>query len=88
MLEVRADALYVSRSIGVPKGVSQVTSRTDLGSETEASIDGLAHGLAFVLLMKEGRLHVLDGYSQGGENTTGLDFERVGFSITRMSLKD
>ena len=75
-------------TIEVPDGVEEISSRTVLGYETEASIDGLAYGLAFALFMQEGKLHVLDGHSQGGENTTGLDFERVGFSIGKMSLKD
>ena len=75
-------------TIEVPDGMQEISSRTVLGYETEASIDGLAHGLGFALLMKEGKLHVLDGHSQGGENTSGLDFERVSFSISKMRLKD
>ena len=75
-------------TIEVPDDVQEISCRTVLGYETEASIDGLAHGLGFALLMKEGRLHVLDGHSQGDENTKGIDFERVGFSVSKMSLKD
>ncbi len=74
-------------TIEVPDSLQGVSTCTVLGYETEASIDGLAHGLGFALLMKEGRLHVLDGHSKGGENTTGLDFERVGFAISKASLK-
>ena len=72
----------------VPENVQKIGNCMVLGYQTEASIDGVAQGLGFALLMKEGKLHVLDGHSQGGENTAALNFERVGFSVGKMNLKD
>ncbi len=75
-------------TIAVPDSAQAVTTHQLLGYETEAHIDHLRHGLGFALVMKEGRLHVLDGYSLGGENTSDLDFARIGFSIRKPVLKD
>ena len=75
-------------TMAVPDDAPNVSGRSVLGYETEACIDGLVRGLGFALLLKEGRLHVLDGYSKGGEDTHTLDFQRVGFTITRVSFND
>ena len=72
----------------VSDSVQAVSGHTVLGYEIVASIDGLAHGLGVALLIKEGRLPVLEGYSQAGEDTSALDFDRVGFSISKGSVKE
>src|SRR5260370_41816620 len=43
-------------------------------------IDGLEHGMGFILWLKEGYADCLEGYSYA-ESTTGLALEAVGFEI-------
>jgi hypothetical protein len=45
-----------------------------------ARIDGLEHGMGFILWLKDGYADCLEGHSYE-ENTTGIAFERVGFEI-------
>jgi len=56
------------------------TSRV-LGHQTYAHVDGLKHGLSFVLFMKDGFLNLLEGYSVGGENTADLTLSSLNFRI-------
>ena len=46
----------------------------------EAKIDGLEHGMGFVLWLEEGYADCLEGYCYG-EDTSGIDFGVVGFGI-------
>ncbi len=57
-----------------------------LGHETHATVDGLDHGLGFVLFVKNGRMHLLEGYSVGPDDTDDLDLETVGFTITKTPI--
>ena len=43
-----------------------------------ATVVGLQHGMGFLLWLRNGHIHKLEGYSYG-ENTSGIDFERVAF---------
>ncbi len=43
------------------------------------TVDHLQHGMGFLLWLKEGRMHELEGYSYAGESTSDLDFEHVHF---------
>src|ERR1700730_6083719 len=45
-----------------------------------ARINGLEHGMGFILWLKEGYADCLEAYSYG-ESTTGIALERVGFEI-------
>jgi hypothetical protein len=45
-----------------------------------ARINGLEHGMGFILWLKEGYADCLEAYSYG-ESTTGIALERVGFVI-------
>jgi len=45
-----------------------------------ARVDGLKQGMGFILWLKEGYAHNLEGYSYG-ESTTGIEFEQTGFEI-------
>jgi len=47
-----------------------------------ASVSGLKHGVGFILWLKEGYAHHLEGYSYG-ESTAGIDFEQVSFELVR-----
>jgi hypothetical protein len=46
----------------------------------EAKIDGLEHGMGFILWLKDGYAECLEGYSYG-ESTTGIALEAVSFEI-------
>jgi hypothetical protein len=43
-----------------------------------ASVVGLEHGMGFLLWLRNGHIHQLEGFSYG-ESTAGIDFERVAF---------
>ena len=43
-----------------------------------ATVVGLEHGMGFLLWLRDGHIHQLEGFSYG-ENTSGIDFERVAF---------
>jgi ABC-type enterobactin transport system permease subunit len=46
-----------------------------------ATVVGLEHGMGFILWLREGHIHELEGFTYG-ESTVGIDFERVAFAIT------
>lgn len=46
-----------------------------------ADISGINHGIGLILHLQMGRPHLLEGYSQGGEDTHDIDFAKVGFRI-------
>ena len=66
--------LLVERSGGIPIG----GERTRRGPA--ARIDGLAHGMGFILWLKEGYADCLEGYCYD-ESTTSIALERAGFEI-------
>jgi hypothetical protein len=43
-----------------------------------ATVVGLQHGMGFLLWLRDGHIHQLEGYSYE-ESTSGIDFERVAF---------
>src|SRR5260370_26580120 len=47
----------------------------------EARIDGLKHGMGFILWLENGYAKCLEGYSYD-ESTIGVDFEQISFKIT------
>src|SRR4029077_21270566 len=48
-----------------------------------ARIDGLEHGMGFILWLKEGYADCLEGYSHE-ESTIGIALDRAGFEILRL----
>ena len=68
-------------TVAVPDDAPRVSSPKVLGYETHARVDGLEHGLGFVLFMQEGRLHILEGYARGPESTISLDLTNLAFEI-------
>jgi hypothetical protein len=44
-----------------------------------AMVDGLNYGMSFLLWVKDGQIHRLEGYANAGEDTSGLDFARIEF---------
>ena len=70
-------------TITVPENAPRVSSSRVLGFETYARVEGLTHGLGFVLFMEHGRLHLLEGYAVGPESTAALNLENLTFSIRK-----
>ena len=58
-----------------------VNSPSMLGYATQARIGGLEHGFGFVLFIKGGRLHMLEGFAWGPESTHDLDLAALQFEI-------
>lgn len=58
-----------------------VDSPSVLGDATHARISGLEHGFGFVLFIKGGRLHMLEGFAYGPEDTHDLDLAALQFEI-------
>jgi hypothetical protein len=52
-----------------------------LGYNTFARVEGLEFGLGFVLFVRDGRIHQLEGYAVGPENTRPLDLANLHFTI-------
>ncbi|MEA1013638.1 hypothetical protein [Sphingosinicella sp. LY1275] len=67
--------------IAVPEDAPRVECPKVLGYATHARIEGLEHGLGFVLSMEDGRLHLLEGYGWGPESTASLDLNNLSFEI-------
>jgi hypothetical protein len=67
----------------VKRGSPSVSGRGHLGGP-EVTIDGLKHGMGFVLWLEDGYAKCLEGYCYD-ENTAGIDFERIGFKIAEHS---
>ncbi|HEX8578729.1 MAG TPA: hypothetical protein VF655_03950 [Allosphingosinicella sp.] len=67
--------------IAVPNKVPLVVCPNELGYATHARVQGLNHGLGFVLFLAEGKLHLLEGYAEGAEDTRLLDLTSVSFEI-------
>jgi hypothetical protein len=64
----------VGRESSVPIGGKR------LRNGPEAKIEGLEHGMGFILWLKDGYADCLEGYCYAG-STSQLDLERVGFEI-------
>ena len=67
--------------IAVPEGAPLVECPRVLGYATHARVEGLEHGLGFVLFMEDGRLHLLEGFAWGTESTALLDLNSLSFGI-------
>jgi hypothetical protein len=46
------------------------------------TVEGLKHGMGFILWLKEGFVDCLEGYCYD-ESTTGIDFDRVSFELAQ-----
>lgn len=60
---------------------SPLIGEQHFGQCVTADIDGMDYGIGLILHLQMGRPHLLEGYSQGGEDTHDLDFTKVGFRI-------
>ena len=73
--------------IAVPDDVPGVKCPKVLGYATHARVEGLEHGLGFVLFLEDGRLQLLEGYARGPESTTSLDLHSLSFEIYHEPLQ-
>jgi hypothetical protein len=67
--------------IAVADDASVVICPSVLGEATHARIVGLEHGFGFVLFMKKGKLHMLEGFAYGPECTHDLDLAALRFEM-------
>ena len=67
---------YTTFAVGAGRPLAGTSS--PLG-DVGATVTGLQHGMGFMLWLKNGWLHQLEGYTYG-EDTTGIDFDRAEFS--------
>ena len=86
-----SEAVFVSRentgagfytSFSVSRGSNLPVGGERLRNGPEMRIDGLQHGMGFILWLKDGCAELIEGYSYG-ESTVEIDFERVGFEILK-----
>lgn len=73
--------------IAVPEDAPRVECPKVLGYATHARVEGLEHGLGFVLFMEDGKLHLLEGHTWGPESTASLDLSSLSFEIFHESTK-
>jgi len=67
--------------IECPDDVPSLNCTRVLGTQTYARLKNLTYGLGFVLFMRDGKLHVLEGFTCGNETTSAIDFDRLCFEI-------
>ena len=68
-------------TIAVADDAPAVKSPSVLGYATHARVGGLEHGFGFVLFIKGGRLHLLEGFALAPESTHDLDLAALQFEI-------
>jgi hypothetical protein len=59
--------------------VDPIHSLSSPVGDVSATVDHLQHGMGFLLRLKAGRMHELEGYSYAGESTPDFDFKQVLF---------
>lgn len=69
--------------IAVADDLPRMNTPKVLGYETHARVEGLTYGLGFVLFIEDGRLHLLEGFAVGPEDTTSLNLEELNFAISK-----
>jgi hypothetical protein len=69
-------------TIAVRADVPRVSSPSPLGREVGAKVDGLDHGMGFILFMEEGHMQTLEGFTYT-DSTTELNFEELNFDVLR-----
>jgi hypothetical protein len=62
----------------VPPEADILVLRSPIG-HVHFQVEGVEHGLGFVLFLAGGRADMLEGYTLGGSSTEHIDFEQVRF---------
>lgn len=68
-------------TIAVADDAPAVNGPSVLGYATQARVDGLEHGFGFILFIRDGRLHMLEGFAWAPESTHDLDLASLKFEI-------
>jgi hypothetical protein len=68
-------------TLALADDVPSIPEKSPLDSATGAVL-GLEHGMGFIVYIKDGRVSMIEGYCNGGEPTTDIDFSRVVFGLT------
>lgn len=68
--------------ISVSEDVPPVACPSPLGREIGASVQGLDHGMGFVLFLKDGRLRTLEGFTYD-DPTAELDLNCLNFEVRK-----
>lgn len=72
-------------TISVDGDAPRVSVSDVLGFETQARVNGLEHGLGFVLFTKDGLMQMLEGFAWGPESTANLDLQSLQFDIYKQA---
>ncbi|GAA4009435.1 hypothetical protein GCM10022280_02860 [Sphingomonas swuensis] len=72
----------------VPERLALSEEYLPLGDNVYAAVEGLEYGLGFLLIIRDGRMHVLDGYTIGVEDTGPIDFETAAFKVRDTPFED
>ena len=46
-----------------------------------ANVEGIEHGMGFLVFLREARVYLIEGYCHGDVSTVGVDFSRVNFDL-------
>ncbi len=64
-----------------------VLSETSPLSGAHGSVLGIAHGMGFIVFLKDGRLSMIEGYCNGSGPTTDIDFSRAVYGLMPWGAK-
>ena len=68
--------------LDVTLGLDRLDEKANsLGLDVYIGVNGLEYGLGMLLHAKNRYVHLLEGYSIGGENTLAIDFAYVRFAL-------
>jgi len=65
----------------VAEEVPLIVEKSPLDSGV-ASLPGIGYGMGCLVFLKNGRLSMIEGYSQGGEPTENIDFSQTVYTLT------
>ena len=72
-------------TVRVPPEAPRLTDKSPLDAAT-ASIGSIEHGMSFLLFLEGGHVSLIEGYTNSGVSTVGVNFETVTFDMKPWSL--
>jgi len=64
----------------VPEGTLLLDEKSPL-DVAYGNVAGIEHGMGFIIFLRDGRLAMIEGYSNAGEATAKIDFSQVAFEL-------
>jgi hypothetical protein len=61
----------------------EIIERKVFGDNVYALIPGLDYGIGLILFMRDGRMHLLEGFGVGIASTSSVDFATTPFQLTK-----